>query len=419
MRMILVIMLMCHSLFAFTLEEVEQRAKDFNIDIAIEKNVLQSSKQNFDAQKLKRYGEVELFSTYTKYDSKRTLKPLSPPISSNIATSKDIANVGVSYSVVLFNGFSDTRDINVANIQNELQISMITLTTNQVLYHVRSIYLDILSLKNQKNAQMQYRKSLERLKQNISQEISLGKRAKVDLFKVEADLQSTISEIGQMQSNINILKSSLGVLMNYEDDFDVVDNIPFKDKELIDSKSYFKNIENTSYYKLSKFNQEKSSNEYEKSKASYYPKVLANTQYTKVYSADGDEDSMWQAGLCLNWKIFDFTRTNKLVQKAKINQIKSSLELEKTKLELKQKIIAALNTIQLNKEAYIRAQKELSFSQQTVKIEKIRYEQEAIDIYNYLDANGKNEIVKAKQISAKYNLIKSYYYFEYILEESK
>lgn len=419
MRVFLILLLFYCALFSFTLDEVEQRAKLYNSDILIQKNELQSVKQELEAQKRKRYGEVELFSTYTTYNSERTLKPLAPPISSSVTTSKDIANVGASYSVVLFNGLSDARDISVANIQKELQNSMITLTTNQVIYNARSIYLDILSLQSQKEAQSQYKKALETLKENIDQEVRLGKRAYVDLLKVEADLQGIISEISQIQSNINILKSSLGVLMNYEGDFEVVDTISFKDDKIMEDKKYFSKIENLSYFKLSQLNQQKNTKQYQKSKASYYPKVSANTQYTEVYSTHGEDDTIWQAGLTMSWKVFDFGKTNALVQKAKINQIKSALELEKTKLQLKQKITEAVNKIKQNEEAYLRAQKEFYFTQQTVKIETIRFEQEAIDIYNYLYAKSTNEIVKAKQIVAKYNLLKSYYYFEYILEESK
>jgi len=407
------------SLFSFTLDEAEQRAKDKNSDILIQKNELQSSKSNIEAKKAKRFGQMEVFSTYTKYDSPRTLKPLAPPISPSVVTSKDIANYGASYSIVLFNGFSDAKDINIANIQEALQQNMLNLTYNQVIYNVRSIYLDILSLKNQKIAQDEYKNALIQLRDNISLEVELGKKAKVELLKVEADLQNIISEVNNIQSNINILKSSLNVLINNEDDFEVKEITDFSQNKLANSSEYFSKIENLSSYKLSKLNQEKAITAYEKSKTAYYPKVSASTQYTKVYSTHGDDDKVFQFGLSLNWKVFDFGMTNALVQKAKIDEIKSSLELKKRELELKQKIIQALNQIKQSEEAYTRAKKEFYFTNQTNEIEKIRYQQEAIDIYNYLYAQGKNELVKAKKIVAKYNLLKAYYYLEYILEETK
>lgn len=419
MKVFLILMLLYCYVFSFTLQEVEQRAKLHNSDILIQQNELLSTEENLKAQKLKRYGQIELFSNYTRYDSERTLKPLAPPISINIATSKDISNIGAFYTVVLFNGYNDAKDISIANIQKELQKSKITLTTNQVLYNARSLYLDILSLQKQKDAQIEHKKALDKLRANIDQEVSLGRRAQVDLFKVEADVQAVMSEISQIHTNINILKSSLGVLINYGDNFEIQDSVNFKKESIENEKNYFSKIGNLSYFKLSKLNQRKATTQYQKSQTSYYPQISFNTQYTKVYSTHGDDDKIWQASLALNWKIFDFGKTNALVQKAKIGQIKSSLELEKTKLELKQKITTAVNKIKQNEEAYLRAKKEFSLTQQTLKIETIRYEQEAIDIYNYLYAKSINEIVKAKKISAKYNLLKSYYYFEYILEESK
>lgn len=418
-KIFLILTVFYFSLFGFTLEEVEQRAKNENSDILIQKNELKSTSFELKAKKAKRYGQVELFSSYTKYDSPRTLKPLAPPISSSVVTSEDIANYGASYSVVLFNGFKDVKDVDIATIQESLQENMLNLTYNQVIYNVRSLYIDILSLKNQKLAQEEYLTSLLKLKENITQEVKIGKKAKVELLKVKADLQNVISGINNIQSNINILKSSLNVLINHEGDFEVKDIENTATNTLLNRSEYFEKIENLSYFKLSKLNEQKAISFYKKSKAAYFPRISANTQYSKIYSTHGDDDKIFQAGLSLNWNAFDFGMTNALVEKAKIGKIKSSIELKKKELEVKQKIIQAINQIKQSEQNYKSAKKEFLFTQETNKIEKIRYEQEAIDIYNYLYAKGQNEIVKVKEILAKYSLLKAHYYFEYILEETK
>ncbi|KAB7886522.1 TolC family protein [Poseidonibacter ostreae] len=421
MKIFLILPILYFSLFGFTLEEVEQRAKKENSDILIQKNELSSTSFELRAKKAKRYGQVDLFSSYTKYDSPRTLKPLAPPISSSVVTSENIANYGASYTVVLFNGFKDAKDVDIANIQESLQKNMLNLTYNQVIYNVRALYIDILSLRNQKKAQDEYLKSLFKLKENITQEVNIGKKAKVELLKVEADLQNVLSGINNIQANINILKSSLNVLINHEGDFEVKD-IEYKATNtltLLNISEYFEKIENLSYFKISKLNEQKSISAYKKSKAAYYPRISANTQYSEIYSTHGDDDKIFQFGLSLNWNAFDFGMTNALVEKAKIEKIKSSLELKKRELEVKQKIIQAINQIKQSEQNYKSAKKEFLFTEETNKIEKIRYEQEAIDIYNYLYAKGQNEIVKAKEILAKYSLLKAHYYFEYILEETK
>ena len=137
-----------------------------------------------------------------------------------------------------------------------------------------------------------------------------------------------------------MLKSSLAVLINYQEekDFEVSDINEARERitqdTLLDKSYYFDKIENLSIYKLSLLNYQKARNEYQKSKSSYYPKITANTQYSKVYSNEGDDDKIWQAGLALNWNIFDFGKTSSLVQKAKISQNQASLEIQKKKLEL-------------------------------------------------------------------------------------
>lgn len=423
MKIVLILLSLFFNLFALSLEEAEQKAKKENRDILIQKNIKEASKLSLEAIKAKNFGSVDLISSYTKYDSPRTLKPLAPPISANVATSENIGNIGVSYNVVLFNGFNDTKEIGISKIQNEMQDTLLTLTLNQIVYNVRAIYLDILALEKQKEAKEEYKEALNILKENITKEVSLGKRARVEELKVNASLQDIITQINSLESNINILKSSLAVLINQEEDFEVNDINEAReekiDNKLLENSLYFKRIENLSTYKISEFNYQKAKNEYQKSKSSYYPKITANTQYLKVYSNEGDDDKIWQAGLALSWNIFDFGKTSSLVQKAKIAQTQASLELEKRKLELKQKIIEAISKIEQNNDLYKGAKKEFLFTSESEKIEKIRYEQEAIDIYTYLFAKSSNAIVKSKKILAKYNLLKSYYYLDYILEESK
>jgi len=423
MRIVLILLSLYFNLSALTLEEAEEKARNENKDILIQKSIKEIQKTNHQSIKAKNYGSFDLISSYTKYDSARTLKPLAPPISSSTATSRGITNIGASYTVVLFNGFNDIKEIEISKIQNEIQETLLTLTLNQILYNVRAIYLDILSLKKQKDAKEEYKKALNILKNNITKEVNLGKRAKVEELKVDASLQDTITQINILESNINILKSSLAVLINKEEDFELSDISGEREakveNKLLGKNSYFDKIAKLSAYKISEFNYQKATNEYKKSKSSYYPKITANTQYLKVYSNDGDDDKIWQAGLSLYWNIFDFGKTSSFVQKAKIVQNQASFELEKSKLELKQKIIEAISKIEQNSDLYLGASKEFLFTSESEKIEKIRYEQEAIDIYTYLYAKSSNAIVKSKKILAKYNLLKSYYYFDYILEESE
>lgn len=425
MKIVLILLSLYFSLFALTLEEAEEKARNENNDILIQKSIKEGLKSTLDATKAKNYGSIDLISSYTKYDSARTLKPLAPPISSSVNTSTDISNIGAAYSVVLFNGFSDIKEINISKIQNEMQDSILSLTLNQIIFNVRAIYLDILSLKKQKEAKEQFRDALDILKRNITKEVEIGKRARIEILKVDANLQDIISQINTFESNITMLKSSLAVLINYQEekDFEVSDINEARERitqdTLLDKSYYFDKIENLSIYKLSLLNYQKARNEYQKSKSSYYPKITANTQYSKVYSNEGDDDKIWQAGLALNWNIFDFGKTSSLVQKAKISQNQASLEIQKKKLELKQNIIEAISKIEQNNNLYLGASKEFLFTQESEKIEKIRYEQEAIDIYTYLYAKSSNAIVKSKKILSKYNLLKSYYYFDYILEESK
>ncbi|NPA54336.1 MAG: TolC family protein, partial [Aquificae bacterium] len=139
--------------YSITLEEVINIAKLYNpvlkqkkIDIEIQKT---KEKQN----KAKKFGQIEIFGVYNRYEDKRILYPISPPLNpSNLVGAENQIIGGISYSIPLFTGFKIKNNIEISKLGKKLKEIQYKLSKNQIIYNIRNIYIKILSLEKQKIA---------------------------------------------------------------------------------------------------------------------------------------------------------------------------------------------------------------------------------------------------------------------------
>jgi outer membrane protein TolC len=396
-----------------TLEEAIEIGLKNSPDFLMQKNRVLLAQEGTKLKKASNYGKLALSGSFTRYNIPRTLAPIVPPIEPSIVTSKDIGSLGLAYNVNLFNGFSTTRDIEIASLAEDMAEMSISLSREQLIYNIRSIYLKILSLKAQKGAANSYVNALKKLHKVVSRSVKVGKKAKVDVLKVQADLESAKAKVQELKNNITILKSSLATVIGV----DSIDHIEDTDISL-NSNLNNKDITSLTRYKLSLLKEQKSDKLLKNAKSNYYPKLDANGYYGNNYG-DGESDNIWQIGVGLNWVLFDFGTRSSLVQKAKIEKLQSSLETRKTKLiiqkelnEAKSKVDIAVNNLQS-------ARVELDLVHETLKIEDARYKQGVGTIYDLLFAKSRYQNTQAKEINAKYQLQSAIYYYKYITENGE
>ena len=119
-------------------------------------------------------------------------------------------------------------------------------------------------------------------------------------------------------------------------------------------------------------------------------------------------------GINVNWNFYDFGVSSELVEQAKITQIQSQLNLNKTKQEIQNKINESKNLILQNKKLLDSTKAQFDLSKKTQDIEKLRFDEGQISIDDYLLAISSAEKINAKKITSLYTLLKSKYYLEYL-----
>lgn len=397
------------SLYGLNLEEAIEELKRNNIDIQLSQTQIEFAKSEQKRKRDSTYGKINTFASYTKYNNPRTLAPLTPPITTDITTSDNLSTLGISYSVSLFTGFKDKSDIEVSKIHHSLEENIHTLTINQMIYNTQALYLDILSLNNSLKATKTYLKALLSLEDNTKREYKYGQKSLLDTLKIASDIKSVEAEIVQLQTKIYTLKDSLSLLI-YGQTKDIKSFEEINDFDI--KKDDFK-LKDITSIKIANVNIKKAEQKYISTKSNYYPKVNLNTSYSNTYG-NGDDETIVMAGINVNWNFYDFGVSSELVEQAKITQIQSQLNFNKTKQEIQNKINESNKLIIQNKKLLDSTKAQFDLSKRTQDIEKLRFDEGQISIDDYLIAISSTEKINAKKIAALYTLLKSKYYLEYL-----
>jgi len=407
------ILLIALNLSALTLEETLQIVETQNLSLKSKKISTDIASENRDEKNAKRFGSLGIKGGYTKYDSPRALTPLAPPIAPNTPTSKDIYGATVFYSVAIFDGNGERSDVAVADIRKEMSELSFVNSTEMLLYNTKALYLNGLSLEKKVGAKKEYLANLETLYKEYKERFKIGKNSELDLIKIKSDLVRERSELDAWIRNLEIVKYELAYLMGRNDlDFNLEDK-GVLDMEK-DGESY--SLERLVSYKLSLLEIEKKERELKKAKSSLFPKVTLEGGYTQNIG-NGEMGESYQGGIYLYYPIFDFGASSSKVEGARLSLLQSKLEHQNRALELEKELKKAQIEIEKN-ESYLKsAEAELELATKIEEVEKVKLQEGRSTMQDYLLYLAQKEATVAKNLSAKYALMDSFYYFEYLRKE--
>jgi len=379
------------------------------------------NKQNAQAQM---FGELNIVGDYTHYNIERTIIPLVPSIITSgqpVTTSKDILSTGLKYTVPLFTGFAQTKAVEVESIASQMSHAKVKLSLEQLTYNIRSLYLSILAQQEILNAQYSYTKALKKLYEQISYEVSLGKKAKIDKLKASSDLESAKTKEKIIASNIEVTKATLNALVGKSIKNLSPLHIVVKQPHYSVSRLYSK-ATTLSKIELENMSVQKAQKMVDKSNASKLPQVNLAIYAGKNYGQDiatnsWDDETLWQAGVNVSYNLIDFGKRDISTQKAKISKIQAKLKKEQTLLDLKKLLTQGIEKIKQNYAEYRGNLAQLKLSKKSQEIEQLRYDNDTVTLNDLLLAKGKTWLAQAKVIESRYNYQKSKYYIDFLMEQ--
>jgi len=428
------------SLNAMSLEETIERALAQNN--SLKKVVLSKdeAKYNKEAKKSQNYGRFDLKVDYDHFNKARTLAPLTPMdiVSSptgayEMPTTNDLITAGVAYNVVLFDGFAQQNSYKISDLAYKNSMLKIKLAKEELIYNVRSLYLSLLALQEQLEAQTRYVASQKKLYEYVQKEYELQSKSKLDLLEAKNSYTEALSVKEKIVANMEILKATLAKMIA-EESFDKAEEVEVNFEEARGSET---GIEELSRFKLAEFSKSIAQKKLESVKSLYYPKIDLSAYYgqsmgpnatTNTFPATGvtylkkgdfNSENLWQIGVHLKWNIYDFGVRSSSVQKEKIALIKSKIDIDDVKLELVKGLKIAKNKLSLAKADYTSLKSRFELLVEIEKAQTIKYKNDALSLTDLLDTKAKTALVYAKMIASMYEYQKAKYYIDYLLEKGE
>jgi len=418
------------SLFGATLDGLIKHAMKHSTVVKQSKAQMELAEASREESKAAQFGSIDLVGSYTHFNLPRTLAPLTPASiltdPTAVPTTTNLFGTGVMYSVPLFTGFAQTRQIEMDSLSTQLSQSKLLLTKEQLAYNVASLYLSTLALQEMSSAQGKHVSALKKLKGIIQTEVTLGKKAQIDLLKAEKDLYGNMAYLEVLKGNIAMTKASLASLVGVNSVGEIT-----AVKVTVQKPNYSINRllnEATTLHKvqISDLNIKKATKGIEKSRASKYPQVALNSYYgynygendsSNKYPGDYNTQENWQIGFNAKWTLVDFGKSDASTQKAKIAHMQATFEKEQTLLDLRKSLVEASEKMKQEYANYQGNLKQYDLAKKSEKIEKVRYHNGVSTINDLLYATSQTHLSSAKLIESKYNYQKGKFYMDYLLEK--
>ena len=285
----------------------------------------------------------------------------------------------VSYDLPLFTGFK---------LENYKDISKLQEKANEILYNLdkKNLEFEVLKayngavlskdyLKTMKNAQ----KNIEFIHNSALEFHKNGLVTKIDVNEAKVYMLNVNSKLVEAENNFNLSLAYLKFLTSNEliSDVEGIQNIYFDFEN--EEELYKKALEKRDEVSLEKISIDANNKNIDIQKSSYYPQVFTHLEYgvnDNKFTSDQDKD-YYMALLGISLIIFDGSR-NALVEKAKLEELKSKLDYEKLKDGIKLELEKAM----LNYKA-----------KQAILKEKIEAKELANEVLNQAKLQYKNRLI--------------------------
>jgi outer membrane protein TolC len=368
-------------------------------------------------------GEFDLVGSATYYNIERTLAPVPPSAMKSktpITTANGIYSLGIAYNVPLFTGLAQTRQVRIDQIASQIAKLQVHLTKEQIAYNVKMLYFSLLAQDGILSAQNRYVLSLDRLKKQIAQEIAAGQKANVDLLKAEADLQNAKTQAQMLRSGIEMTRAALSSVVGRKvgrlSPVRVIVRHPG-----YSIHSLVKKAEHTSVIAAENLGIEKARQMALKAEAGYMPQVALSAYGGKnfgkdIHTNEWDDKEILQVGINAKFDLFDFGKRSAGAQKARIAKLRAELKKRQALLDLRKKLIEAVEKIKQSYSEYIGAVQVQKLSKKSLSVERTRYKNGSATLNDLLLAESKYRLAAAKTIQSKYNYAKSKAYLDFVME---
>ena len=328
------------------------------------------------------FPKLNIFASTEHFSSPANVKPMPPTVASEIAKegkgywwSQNITKVGFLASMPLFvkEIYDNKSKINhLINAKKyEAKINLLKREALLVTYLSKLNYLFSL-----KSALLQKKSSINTTLKAIEVGVNAGSIPKFKLLRLQDSLNQINIKITNINSNIDATKADIYKLTK------------IKISKPVNFSTY--KIKKDNFLALKPLKEAKKANEYalKAAKDKNYPSFMLKAQgyraFAKAYNNnDNLAENFASIGIYMNWDVFDKTK-NAAIQKAKIQNIQSNLQIQKTLKDLNAEVMKINSTLKEIKKAINLTQNSITLKEELLKDAKTAFEENSITVDEYL-----------------------------------
>ncbi len=374
----------------------------------------------------KRWGNLDAFFTYTRFNDDLLVRPMSWEMISeagtfaNLPWDRNQRHYGLTYSIPLYLGGQLSNNIKVATFESQKAQALLEGTRWQLRFNATSLYTAAQTLDKVEASLNELVKSLEKTKERLDLMVESGKRPEVDRLKVVEQLEDAKAQRESVRADRTKVGALLLALMGKDPSLGIVVD-PLADRTPVPAMTpdeMRRAVLESSTVQRARFTLDESSSRVKIQTASFIPKVVAsgNLMQNAAPSVDDPLDS-WQVSVSVVVPILHGTSRFEALDAAKEQRSAAEAALADTQLKAQSQLEEALARFRAAQSELNAARARLAAGAEAARIEQIRYDTGAGTIEDLLRAQARKQAAEASLAKARGGLITAAEHINSVVEK--
>lgn len=331
----------------------------------------------------------------------------TPPNGLNYPDNHNFFQSKIRYQIPLFAGFKISSYVNIMKAMNRMKTLKKSKVLKEKIYQLRKSYYDMALIKSSQRHLNNILNNIHKLENTTQNMIEVGYAKKVDLLEVKAKKGNIQRLLIDMRLNQKLLYHYISFLLNKK-----VTNIVFPGEDVPMPKISSKTIIETNLdIKMAQTGLKIRKNMLTVGQASMYPMVGASLEYQTSDNdfadsiADAATDGSYTVGARMNWNLYNGGIDSANIQKAKIEYLKTRVQVQLARKGIGLKIAKIKTEIKSKTEKIVFLEKELALANEIYTNYEGRYKEKLASMNDVIikESEQIEKILKLQKVKNERN----------------
>lgn len=365
-----------------------------------------------------RFGQADVFGSLSQYQDDQLIRPMSlqlfesAPVGVNPLSSLpwdgSQGRYGVTYHVPLYTGGRLSSAIDLTSLDATQAALLVTGTRWEIRANVATLYAGAQALDAVSAAVAEHQEALEMTRRRLQLMVDQGKRPRLDLLKIDEELQATIARRSSVAAHSTRLRAMLLALLGRDPQTPLVlDDLTEKEMELKMEETRLKAVVlDTSPVRRAEVAVQQAQAGVDAARAAWLPSVLARGTLMENYGLEiGEHEVTWEISVGLTFPLFTGGARGAALASARETERAAASAQEKARLDRLAQLREALARLQAAREGLTASTARVEAAVEAARIQQLRYDIGAGTVEDLLRAKAHELDAVAARAQARGELV--------------